>query len=78
MLNLLFVVLLWIMLFWVSLRAIQVELDFSFLGEFRIRVWDGFLVTLGLSLFSLLPSLCDRSAERCRTGFAPACCKIFL
>lgn len=57
MLNLLFVVLLWIMLFWVSLRAIQVELDFSFLGEFRIRVWDGFLVTLGLSLFSLLLSL---------------------
>lgn len=57
LLNSLFVVLLWIMLFWISLHAIQVKLDFSFLGEFRFRVWDGFLVTCRLSLFSLILSL---------------------
>lgn len=57
LLNLLFVVLLWVLLFWISLHAIQVQLDFSFLSQFRIRVWDGFLVTLKLSLFSLILSL---------------------
>lgn len=57
LLNLLLVVLLWILLFWMSLHAIQVQLDFSFLGQFRIRVWDGFLVTLKLSLCSLILSL---------------------
>lgn len=57
LLNLLFVVMLWVMLFWISLHAIQVRLDFSFLGQFKIRVWNGFLVTLGISLFSLLASL---------------------
>lgn len=55
--NMLFVVILWIMLFWISLNAIQVRLDFSFLGQFRLRIWNGFLTTLGLSLFSLLSSL---------------------
>ncbi|MCI8485129.1 MAG: amino acid ABC transporter permease [Lachnospiraceae bacterium] len=57
LLNLLLVVLLWVLLFWISLHTIQVQLDFSFLGQFRIRVWDGFLVTLKLSLFSLILSL---------------------
>lgn len=56
-LNSFVVVLLWVMLFWISLHAIQVKLDFSFLGQFKIRVWDGFLVTLKLSLFSLVLSL---------------------
>lgn len=55
--NLLFVILLWVLLFWISLHAIQVRLDFSFLGQFQIRVWDGFLVTLKLSLCSLILSL---------------------
>ena len=55
--NLLVVTALWVALFWISLRAIHVQLDFAFLGQFRIRIWDGFLVTLGLSLCSLILSL---------------------
>lgn len=57
LLNLLLVTALWVALFWFSLRAIHVQLDFAFLGQFRIRIWDGFLVTLGLSVFSLILSL---------------------
>ena len=55
--NLLLVAALWVALFWISLRTIQIRLDFTFLGEFRIRIWNGFLATLGLSLFSLIFSL---------------------
>ena len=55
--NLLIVTALWVALFWLSLRAIHIQLDFKFLGQFRIRIWDGFLVTLGLSVFSLILSL---------------------
>lgn len=55
--NLLLVTALWVALFWISLRTIQIKLDFTFLGQFRIRIWNGFLTTLGLSLFSLLASL---------------------
>lgn len=57
LLNLLLVTTLWVALFWISLRAINVKLNFTFLVQFRVRIWDGFLTTLGLSLFSLLLSL---------------------
>ena len=57
LINLLVVTAMWVALFWLSLRAIHVQLDFTFLGQFRIRIWDGFLVTLGLSLCSLVLSL---------------------
>lgn len=55
--NLLLVVLLWVTLFQASLNAIHVRLDFSFLGQFHIRIRDGFAVTLGISLCSLVLSL---------------------
>lgn len=55
--NLLLVTALWVALFWISLRTIQIQLDFTFLGEFRFRIWSGFLATLGLSFFSLICSL---------------------
>ena len=55
--NLLLDAALWVALFWISLRTIQIRLDFTFLGEVRIRIWNGFLATLGLSLFSLIFSL---------------------
>ncbi|MBD5552459.1 MAG: ABC transporter permease subunit, partial [Lachnospiraceae bacterium] len=57
LLNLLLVTALWVALFWISLRTIQIRLDFTFLGQFRIRLWHGFLMTLGLSIFSLISSL---------------------
>ena len=56
LLNILLVTALWIALFWISLKTIHVQLDFSFLKQFRIRLWDGFLVTIGLSLFSFILS----------------------
>ena len=57
LLNLLIVAVLWIALFWFSLRAIHVRLDFTFLGQFQIRIRDGFFVTVGLSIGSLVLSL---------------------
>lgn len=57
LLNLLLVTALWVALFWISLRTIQIRLDFAFLGEFRIRIWNGFLATLGLSVCSMILSL---------------------
>lgn len=46
-----------IALFWVSLAQINVTLDFGFLAYFRIRVWNGFIMTLGLSAVALGLSL---------------------
>lgn len=57
LLNLLLVTVLWVALFWISLSRIRVRLDFSFLGEFHIRIRNGFFVTLGLSFFGMLLSL---------------------
>lgn len=57
LLNLLLVTALWVALFWISLRTIQIRLDFTFLGEFRIRIWNGFLATLGLGVCSMILSL---------------------
>lgn len=55
--NTLLVIGLFVVIFWLSLGAINVHLDFSFLAQFRLRIRDGFLVTLGISLASLLLSL---------------------
>lgn len=57
LLNLLLVTALWVALFWISLRAIQIKLDFTFLSQFSIRIGNGFLMTLGLSVLSLMLSL---------------------
>ena len=57
LLNVLLVTALWVALFWISLRTIRIRLDFTFLSQFRIRLWNGFLMTLGLSIFSLILSL---------------------
>lgn len=46
-----------VLVFWLSLQKIHATFDFSFLPEFRIRIWDGFLMTVGLSLASLVLSL---------------------
>ena len=56
-LNTFLVMGLFIAIFWLSLGAINVHLDFSFLGQFRLRILDGFLVTIEISLASLLLSL---------------------
>ena len=42
---------------WVSLAAVGVQLDFSFVGQFRMRIIDGFLLTVQISALSLVASL---------------------
>jgi polar amino acid transport system permease protein len=42
--------------FWISLSAVSIALDFSFIVDFRKRILDGFLMTLGISACSLLLS----------------------
>ena len=55
--NFLLVCIILILVFWLSLRRIHTTFDFSFLGEFQIRIRDGFLMTVYLSLASLILSL---------------------
>jgi len=46
-----------IILFWFILSRINYTFDFSFLPALRGRLWDGFVMTVGLSFTSLLLSL---------------------
>ena len=55
--NLLLVCLLVVGVFWLSLRAIDITFDFSFLAQFRVRIGQGFALTIALSLFSFVLSL---------------------
>lgn len=57
LLNFFLVMFLFVAIFWLSLGAINVHLEFGFLGQFKQRIWDGFLVTIGISAASLLLSL---------------------
>ena len=59
--------------FWLSLKAINVEFDFTFLGQFRIRLWKGFVMTLCVGITSLFLSLVIGCLR-----LAPTCGKIFL
>ncbi len=43
--------------FWLSLSRIDYRPDFSFLPEFKIRIWDGFWLTVAVSLASMAVSL---------------------
>lgn len=56
-LNYLAVCLLVLCLFWFSLSAINVTLDFSFVERYSTRVWDGFVLTILISACSLIVSL---------------------
>lgn len=42
--------------FWLSLSRIDYRPDFSFLPEFKIRIWDGFWLTVAVSLASMVVS----------------------
>lgn len=55
--NFFLVMLLFVAVFWLSLGAINVRLEFGFLAQFRLRIWDGFWVTIGISAASLILSL---------------------
>lgn len=57
LLNLLLVMCMFAAVFWLSLGAIHVHLEFGFLGQFRTRIFQGFCMTIGLSVASLALSL---------------------
>ena len=55
--NFLLVCIAIIVVFWLSLKALPTTLNFSVLGQFRVRILDGFLLTVYLSVASLIMSL---------------------
>jgi len=57
LLNFLLVVVALVAFFWFSLSKIGVTFDFSFVETFQKRIWDGFALTVKLSIVSLLISL---------------------
>lgn len=57
MLNFILVCLAVAAFFWFSLRKVGVTFDFSFVGTYRVRILDGFFLTIRLSVVSLLISL---------------------
>lgn len=42
---------------WASLAMAGIALDFDFVAQYRLRIWDGFCMTVGISLASLVLSL---------------------
>jgi polar amino acid transport system permease protein len=55
--NYLLVTILIVLVFWISLKIVNVEFDFSFIPDFSIRIRDGFLMTIYISVASLIFSL---------------------
>ena len=43
--------------FWISLAQVGVVLDFSFVSQYQVRIVDGLLLTIQISLWSLVISL---------------------
>ncbi len=56
-LNYLVVCIVIIAVVWASLTAVGITLNFDFISQYRIRIWDGFLMTIGISIASLVLSL---------------------
>lgn len=42
---------------WTSLAAAGISLNFDFVAQYRVRIWDGFCMTVGISAASLVLSL---------------------
>ena len=42
---------------WASLAAAGISLNFDFVAQYRVRIWDGFCMTMGISAASLVLSL---------------------
>lgn len=56
-LNWLIVSILLVLFFWISLSRIQVTFDFSFISKYRIRIIDGFILTIVIALSAFVLSL---------------------
>ena len=57
LLNFFLVMGMFVAIFWLSLGVICVRFDFGALGQFWLRIWTGFWVTIGISAASLVLSL---------------------
>ncbi len=44
-------------LVWLSLIMVDVQLDFSFIWQYRVRIWNGFALTVQIAAMSLVMSL---------------------
>lgn len=44
-------------LFWISLRRIGVHFELSFVWDFKIRIWVGFIMTIKISFLAMILSL---------------------
>lgn len=55
--NYLLVCVVVIALVWLSLIMVDVQLDFSFIWQYRVRIWDGFVLTVQIAIISLVVSL---------------------
>lgn len=42
---------------WASLAAAGISLNFDFIAQYKVRIWDGFCMTVGISAASLVLSL---------------------
>ena len=42
---------------WASLAAAGIALNFDFIAQYRVRIWDGFCMTVGISAAALVISL---------------------
>ena len=68
--------------FWFSLSRIGVTFDFSFVGQYRIRIVDGFVMTVQLSIVSLIISLLIglfcAVGQNCRILFLRSLCTVYV
>ena len=56
-LNYLLVCVIVVAVVWASLAAVGISLNFDFVAQYRVRIWDGFCMTVGISAASLVLSL---------------------
>ena len=71
-----------VVFFWFSLSRIGVTFDFSFVVKYQLRIWDGFVMTMQLSIVSLLISLaigvCCAIGRNSRVLFLRSLCTVYV
>ena len=71
-----------VLFFWVSLIRIDYAADFSFLPDFRQRIWSGFWMTVLISVASMLLSLAlgilSAAGRSCRILVLRYLCSLYV
>ena len=57
---------------WASLAAAGIALNFDFIAQYRVRIWDGFCMTMGISAAALVSA--SSSGLRWPPARGRACC----